>query len=98
MGKFAIGLIALVFGLVIGGVSASMIVGGAAAGAGAGAGIMTGMCSTIQAAQNAGVMSAEDADRTIAQVASDLSDKDGASIEITGTAQECADFMAKYAS
>lgn len=98
MGKLAIGLISLVVGLVVGGISASMLVGGAAAGAGAGAGIMTGMCSTIQAAQNAGVMSPEEADQTLAQVVTDLSAKEGTSVEITGTAQGCADFMANFAS
>jgi hypothetical protein len=98
MGKGAVAIISLIVGLVAGGIGGTLIGGGAMAGAGAAAGISTGICSTMQAAREIGLLSPEQIDQVLNRAAQDLSGKAvlAEGEQVVGSAQACAEFMAKY--
>lgn len=92
MGKLIIGLIV---GLVIGAGGALVFGGGAMMGVGVGTGLSAGICSTIGAAQEAGLITPEQADEIVAAAGEQLS---GMSAEdratpLVGTAAACDDVM-----
>lgn len=72
MGKAVIGVIALVIGLAIGGFGGLSLGGGAMMGMGVATGLSAGICSTVQAAQEEGVMTAEQVDQVLKRAAADL--------------------------
>jgi hypothetical protein len=91
MGKLIIGL---VIGLVAGAGGALLLGGGALTGIGVATGLSAGICSTIEAAQDIGVMTAEQADAVLTAAAEKLSGTD--SVEggdVVGVAAECEQVM-----
>lgn len=97
MGKTAIGVIALIVGLVGGTLVGGSLIGGAAMGAGAGVGLSAGICSTVQAAQDLNYLSDAQVDEVLSQAAKDLSGKTelAEGEEIVGSSAACADVMTK---
>ena len=96
MSKLVIGIIALIFGIVVGAIGGLSLGGGAMMGAGVATGLSAGICSTVTAAQEEGIMTSEQADIVLARAASDL----GSDVEapLVGTAAQCADVMSQLKS
>lgn len=93
MGKLIIGLI---IGLVVGAGGALTFGGGAMMGAGVATGLSAGMCSTIKSAQNAGLMTTEQADQVMAGAAEVLVGVlDSEDDDVAGSAAACDQVLAK---
>jgi hypothetical protein len=92
MGKFLIGVVGLVAGLVIGAFVGLSFGGGAMMGAGVATGLSAGICSTVQAAQEEGLLTSEQVDQVLGRAARDVAEL--ASIQqgetIVGGAADCA--------
>jgi len=94
-------IISLIIGLVIGGAGALVFGGGALMGVGAGAGIATGLsagiCSTVTAAEELGIMTAEQVDEVLTRAALDVSGEASLPDDQTmvGSKAQCDDFMAQ---
>ena len=94
-------IITLIIGLVIGGAGALVFGGGALMGVGAGAGIATGLsagiCSTVTAAEELGIMTAEQADEVLTKAALDTTGQASLTDEqkIVGSKTQCDAFMAQ---
>lgn len=95
MGKAIIGIICLVIGVIVGAVGGLSLGGGALAGAGVGIGLSSGICTTVDAAQDLGLLSSEQVDEVLARAAEKLTGE--ASIakdtEIVSGAAECSKVM-----
>jgi hypothetical protein len=93
MGKVLIAVI----GLVIGAFGAMTLSGGAMAGLGAGTGLATGICSTVKAAQDEGIMTAEQVDKVLNRAANNLAAMSGKPVEkeIVGSAAACERVLAR---
>ncbi|QJF50254.1 hypothetical protein [Roseobacter ponti] len=91
MGKALIGIVCLVLGLVLGTVFGGAVVGGSAAGIGIATGLGAGICSTVRAAQEEGIMTAEQVDQVLNRAAADLAAASGADApeSVVGSAGEC---------
>ncbi|SIO47755.1 hypothetical protein SAMN05444722_2451 [Rhodovulum sp. ES.010] len=89
MGKVLIGL---VIGLLLGGVSGFLMLG-AGMGVGASTGLMTGVCAVVQAAQDEGLMTAEQVDRVLARVPATLGGEMPEGTEMAEGPTDCATFM-----
>ena len=91
MNKIVVGIIGLVVGAVVGG----SLIGGTAAGIGIGTGLSAGICSTVQAAQDEGLLTAEQVDQVLVRAAADMAGTDGLpeGTSIVGGAAECAKVM-----
>jgi hypothetical protein len=92
MGKFLIGVVGLVVGLVIGAFVGLNFGGGAMMGAGVATGLSAGICSTVQAAQEEGLLTPGQVDQVLDRAARDVAEM--ASIQpgetIVGGAADCA--------
>ncbi len=99
MGKFAVGIISLIVGLVGGAVGALTVGGGAMAGAGVATGLTTGICMTIEAAEDLGLMTPEQVEDVLTRAAENLSSlgaaPEGQPSEVADTSAECRSFMEK---
>lgn len=97
MGSTGAGVLGLIAGVIIGGIGATMLAGGAMMGAGAGAGIMTGTCSTVMAGKELGLLDDAQIDAVLARMAQDLG-ADAAELKVKPgqAASDCSAFMAKY--
>lgn len=97
MSKTVLAILSLIIGLAVGAYGGLSLGGGAMMGIGVATGLSSGICATVQAAQEEGIMTAEQADVVLARAAKDLSSK--ASIpegdQMVGTATRCDAFMAK---
>lgn len=97
MGKLLVGIIGLVAGLVVGTVFGGSIIGGAATGLGIATGASAGICSTMQAAQEEGLLTAEQVDQVLTRAVEDLggtaATADGAAL--VGSAADCDAVMQK---
>lgn len=95
MGKILIGLVGLVVGLIVGGLGALSLGGGAMMGVGVGTGLSAGICSTVQAAREQGLLTDEQIDQVLRRAATDLADKATlpASEEMVGGADDCEAVM-----
>lgn len=95
MGKVLIGLIGLVVGLVVGAMFGGAVIGGSAAGVGVATGLSAGICSTIQAAQEEGLLTAEQVDQVLNRAAADSAAMAGSETPgaIVGSAAECDGVM-----
>jgi hypothetical protein len=93
MSKFLIGIVALVAGLVVGAVGGASLLGGAMMGAGVAT--SAGMCSTVQVAVGAGVMTAEEVGAVMNRAAQDLGAAVPGDEQIVGTAAQCDEVMAQ---
>jgi len=95
MGKALLAVVALVVGVVIGAVGAMGLGGGAMMGAGVATGLSAGICATVEAAQEEGIMTAEQVDQVLQRAARDI----GGSVELppgegmVSGAEECAAVM-----
>ena len=97
MGKLIIGLI---LGLVVGAFGGLSLGGGAMMGLGVGTGLSAGICATVQAAQEEGIMTAEQVDQVLVRAAKDLSSKTEVTADdgIVGGAAQCEEVMKKLAA
>lgn len=98
MGKLLIAILALVLGAVIGGIAMLSIGGGAMAGIGIATGLSAGICSTVQAAEDEGLLSAAQVDQVLNRAASELASLSGSDFEgqeIVGSATQCVSVMDK---
>lgn len=95
MGKFGFGLIGLVIGLAAGVFGAITLGGGAMTGIGVGTGLSAGICSTVIAAQEEGLLSAEQVDRVLVRAANDLAAmaNSAGGEALVGSAAACEDVM-----
>ena len=99
MGKAVIGIIGLVIGAVLGIVFGAPLMMGTAAGLGVASGLNAGICATVQAAQDEGLLSAEQVDQVLTRAASDLAAVQGLELEedILGSSAHCEKVMADLA-
>ncbi|WP_135506434.1 hypothetical protein [Roseovarius aestuariivivens] len=91
MGKIIAGLI----GLIIGAVGGMSLGGGAMMGAGVATGLSAGICATVQAAQEEGLMTAEQVDQVLTRAAQDLGSTAQLDDEaaMVGSADQCQSVM-----
>jgi len=92
MGKFLIGVIGFVLGLAVGAFGGLNLGGGAMMGAGVATGLSAGICSTVQAAREEGLLTSEQVDQVLDRAARDMAQM--ASTQpgetILGGAADCA--------
>ena len=95
MRKLLIGIAGLVLGVALGAFGGVNLGGGAMMGAGVATGLSAGICSTVQAAQEEGIMTAEQVDLVLARAASDMAAAASlpAGTEMVGGAADCASFL-----
>jgi hypothetical protein len=72
MGKTLIGLLGLVVGFIGGAVIGGSLLGGAATGVGIATGLSAGICSTVTAATEEGLLTEEQVQRVLVRAATDL--------------------------
>ena len=99
MGKAVFGIVGLVLGAVLGVVFGGAVMTGTAAGIGVASGLNAGICATVQAAQNEGLLSPEQVDQVLMRAASDLAAVHGREPEgdILGSSAHCEKVMAELA-
>ncbi|WP_425045319.1 hypothetical protein [Primorskyibacter sp. S87] len=87
MGKLIIGILV---GVILGFFGSSMMLG-SAAGLGAAAGLSAGICSTVKAAQEEGLLDAAQVDQVLNRAASDMAAMSGKAYEgeVVNSAAEC---------
>ncbi|MBY6142238.1 hypothetical protein KUV26_22660 [Leisingera daeponensis] len=98
MGKALIGIIALVVGLIIGVAFGGAMTGGAAAGIGVATGLSAGICSTVTAAQEEGLLTAEQVAQVLTRAATDMGAEVPDGTGLVNSADECAGIMEKLRS
>ena len=100
MSKTLVGFLALIIGLIVGAFGALTVGGGAMMGMGAATGLSTGICSTVKAAQEEGLMTAEQVDQVLNRAARDLSASEQLpeGEEVVGSAAACEEFLARLHS
>ncbi len=87
-------LIGLVLGAVIGVVGAMTLGGGAMMGVGAATGLSMGICSVVEAAQQSGLLTAEQIDQMLAKAAENMSGQPLATDTATaGSVAQCEQVM-----
>jgi hypothetical protein len=92
MGRVVFGIIGLVLGLVGGALFGGSIIGGTAAGMGVATGLSAGICSTMTAASEEGLLTDEQVDQILAHATTDP----GGTVEdgqIVGTIADCEQVM-----
>lgn len=94
MGKLLLGM---VIGLVVGAMGVLTFAGGAAMGLGVAAGLSAGACSVLKGAQEESLITAEQADRILNRVNSEMASMQGVETteDIVGSAEACDEFIAK---
>lgn len=97
MGKTLIGILGLVAGLVIGAFGGLNLGGGAMMGAGVATGLQMGICSTMQAAQDEGLLTAEQVNQVLGRAAADLAATASLPAEekMVGGVADCAAILEK---
>jgi hypothetical protein len=97
MGKAAFGIIGLVIGLAVGGYGGLSLGGGAMMGMGVATGLSAGICATVEAAQEEGIMTAGQVDQVLKRAAADLGGvtKLPQGEEMVGGAAECQAVLAR---
>lgn len=95
MGKVLIAILFLIIGLIVGGVGAMTVGGGAMAGIGVATGLSAGICSTVKAGQEEGLLTAEQVDQVLTRASRDLAGMadlpEGE--EVVGSAAACDNVM-----
>ena len=97
MSKFLIAVTNLIVGVLIGGVAGMSLGTGVGAGVGIATGLSSGICVTVKAAQDKGLVTAEQVDEIMIQASKTL----GSEVElaegdeIVGTAAQCDTFLAE---
>ena len=99
MGKAVIGIIGVIIGAVLGVVFGGPLMMGTAAGLGVASGLNAGICATVQAARDEGLLSAEQVDQVLTRAATDLAAVQGREPEddIIGSSAHCEKVMADLA-
>lgn len=99
MGKAVTGIIGLIVGAVLGVVFGGPLMMGTAAGFGIATGLNAGICATVQAAENEGLLSPEEVDQVLTRAASDMASMQGLELEneSLGSSENCEKVMADLA-
>lgn len=97
MGRVLFGIIGLVVGLVGGALFGGAILGGSAAGVGIATGMTAGVCTTVIAATEEGLLTPEQVEQVMARAAADLGSTMEAAPEATTVAQ-CETFLQNLVS
>jgi hypothetical protein len=92
MGKTLIGLLGLVVGLIGGAVVGGSLLGGAATGVGIATGLSAGICSTVTAATEEGLLTEEQVAQVLTRAATDLGGMAEAG-ELVGSTADCERVM-----
>jgi hypothetical protein len=95
MSKLAVGLLALVLGIVIGAFGAMRLGGGAALGAGIGTGLAAGICSVVEAGKATGLLTDEAIGTILARATSDFGEIVPEGTDLSKVAADCVGTMAK---
>ena len=98
MGKALFGIIALVIGLIIGVAFGGALTSGAAAGIGIATGLSAGICSTVTAAQEEGLLTAEQVAQVLTRAAADMGAEVPDGTGLVNNAEECAGILDKLRS
>ncbi|MBE1283514.1 MAG: hypothetical protein GJ676_09390 [Rhodobacteraceae bacterium] len=100
MGKLVIGIAGLVIGLIAGSFFGGAIMGGTAAGVGIATGMSAGVCSTVIAAQEEGLLTADQVDQVLTRAAADIAEMSGESAPdvVVGSASDCEAVMERIRS
>ena len=95
MGKLLFGIVGLILGAGLGVFVVAPVMSGAAAGIGVATGLSAGICATVQAAQEEGLLSAEQVDQVLGRAAADMSAlaSQAAPGGVVGGVEECATVM-----
>lgn len=95
MSKVTTSILGLIVGLIGGTFFGGSLIGGAATGVGLATGLSAGICSTVQAAQEEGLMTPEQVDQVLTRAAADLAEASGqaGSADIVGIAADCENVM-----
>lgn len=94
MSKLFVGALSLIFGLVIGAMLGALLIGGAT-GIGVATGLGAGICSTVEAAYDEGLLTAEQVDQALNQAVANLRDQWDSedTMPVIGSAAECERVM-----
>jgi len=97
MGKFTVGVVALIAGILVGAVGGGMLFAGVGAGIGVATGLSAGICATIQAAQEEGLIDEQQVDQVLSRAAQDLTGKTDLpeGEKVIGGAAECEAVLAR---
>lgn len=99
MGKALIAIVALVVGLVLGGLGGAMLGIGGATGVGVATGLSAGACGIVQAAREEGLLTDEQVDQVFNRAVSDFRemtpDAEEGDTLLAGSAAECGAVMAR---
>jgi len=99
MGKALIAILALVVGLVIGGLGGAAIGIGGGAGVGVATGLSAGACGIVQAAQEEGLLTDAQADQVFNRALTDLRalapQAEAGAEQIVGSAADCEAVLAR---
>ncbi len=93
MGKVLFGIIGLVLGLVGGAIFGGSIIGGTVAGAGIATGLSAGICSTVIAAEEEGLLSDEQIAQVLTRAATDMGGAVPEESTLVGTRADCETVM-----
>jgi hypothetical protein len=99
MGKAVVGIIGLIVGAALGVVFGGPLMMGTAAGLGVASGLNAGICATVQAAQDEGLLSAEQVDQVLTRAATNLAAVQGREPGdgVLGSSAHCEKVMADLA-
>lgn len=95
MGRILIAIAGLVIGLIGGAILGGSLIGGTAAGIGIATGASAGICMTVKAAEEEGLLTPEEIDQVLTRAAADaaaMASKE-APDEIVGSAGDCAEVL-----
>jgi hypothetical protein len=95
MGKLLMGLGGLIVGAIGGALFGGALIDGSAAGVGIATGLSAGICSTVTAAQEEGLLTAVQVEQVLNRAAADVAAAAGtaSSESMVGSAEECATVM-----
>lgn len=95
MGKVLTGIVGLIIGVIGGAIFGGSVIGGTAAGIGIATGASAGICITITAAEEEGLLTTDEIDQVLTRAAADAAAISGAEApgEIVGSADDCAEVM-----
>ncbi len=95
MAKILIGLVGLIVGAIGGAVFGGALIGGAATGIGIATGASAGICMTVTAAEEEGLLTSEEIDTVLSRAAADAAEfaGDDAPTDIVGARDDCAAVM-----
>lgn len=93
MGKAIIGIVALIVGFVGGAVLGGGALTGMAAGAGIATGLSAGICATVTAAQEEGLLDDAQIAQVLARAATDMGGELPADADLISSREQCADVM-----